>query len=155
MQLSALLMRPAPGGGSAFPPALARACRSNSPQRASSASEVPNWIVGRIANGANKAARPAAAPARAATSAPGRIFGSLNVPLILIRVGSDPTEKCFASVFNARSMVSFDKSTSPPTSVIALPGIQRHRLEIEDATPHTQIADKTLHLRFVWNPQRG
>ena len=28
-------------------------------------SEVPNWMVGKIANGANKAAKPTAAPARA------------------------------------------------------------------------------------------
>jgi hypothetical protein len=33
---------PSLGGGNALAPALARACRSNSPQRASSASEVPN-----------------------------------------------------------------------------------------------------------------
>ena len=33
---------------------------------------------------------PAAAPALAATSAPGRIIGSLKVPAMLIRVGNDP-----------------------------------------------------------------
>src|SRR5215203_3527795 len=79
--------------GGALLPALARACFSNSPQRASSASEVPNCTVGRTASGANRAARPAVAPARAATSAAGRIAGSLKVPPIWMRVGSEPTVK--------------------------------------------------------------
>ena len=37
----------------------------------------------------------------------------------------------------------------------ALPGIERHRFEFEDAAPHSEIANKALHLRFIWNTQCG
>ena len=42
------------------------------------------WIVGSSARGGNRTANPAAAPPRAASSAPGRMDGLRNVPGMLM-----------------------------------------------------------------------
>ncbi len=59
----------------------------------------PNWMVGSNApSGVSNTPNPAAAPARATTSAPGRIAGLVIGPVRSIGPGSEPMEKCFDRV---------------------------------------------------------